>query len=100
MKRKSFFSVIAICIFSFTVSLAASFDSEKTSTPTEKTICSGGQLSELDKNGLIQAYRKELSNAPGASKGFWPWPFERGQSLSLIVKTRYKNRSFRVWPST
>lgn len=61
MKGKCFLLGLAICVFSFSVSLAASFDCEKASTPTEKAICSDSQLSELD-NALIHAYRKALSN--------------------------------------
>ena len=45
------------------MSLAAGFDCGKAVTPTEKSICADGRLSDLDCL-LLEAYKKALANAP------------------------------------
>ncbi len=63
MKGKHFLLGLVICVFSYTVSLAASFDCKKASSPTERAICSDHLLSELD-DLEVWNHKKAFSNVP------------------------------------
>ena len=69
------FAVLLIGFMCNAISFAASFDCDKTTTPTEKAICADSQLSALD-DQLLQSYKNALAhtsdpNALTAAQRSW-----------------------------
>ncbi len=96
MNGKHFLLGFAICVFSCTVSLAASFDCKKASNSTEKAICSNYLLSELD-NLEVQTHKKAFSNVPKPDIVKWEqqeWIKELDQCIDNVdcIKHEYDIR--------